>query len=120
VTTRPPTPQGISAPQAELLEAISRGEIADRYHFRCGWAARWYCLHGRDLMSGGRGGGMGRNVTASVAALVMHGLAMRREGPRQYADHPYALTGAGREALAIVTAGKPSDPVPPHPEEVKP
>jgi hypothetical protein len=105
MTSGPLTPQGVSILQAELLEAIGRGEVADRYHFRCGWAARWHLLHGRRISSGGRGGGMGRNVTASVAVLVERGLAVREEGPRQYADHPYVLTGAGRAALVAAKGG---------------
>lgn len=85
----------LTAKQAELLAAIGRGEVADRYHYHCGWATRWYLLHGRRITSGGRGGGMGRNVTASVRGLVERGLAVRQEDPRPYADHPYALTEAG-------------------------
>ena len=82
--------------RTELLTAISLGEVADRYHYRCGWATRWHTRDGRRVASGGRGGGLGENVTAAVSALVADGLAERADGPRPYADHPYRLTDAGR------------------------
>ena len=97
-------PNTLTARQAELLAAIGRGEVAHRYHLRCGWAARWHTLHGRDLKSGGPGGGMGRNVNAATLALIERGLAVRQEGPRPYADQPYVLTDAGREYLRSQTA----------------
>lgn len=95
----------LTASQAELLAAIGRGEVADRYHLKCGWATRWYLLNGQRITSGGWGGGMGRNVTAAVADFAERGLAVRQEGPRPYADHPYVLTSAGREAITRALKG---------------
>ena len=46
----------LSPKQPELLAAIGRGEVAHRYHYACGWAARWHTLNGRPLRSSGRGG----------------------------------------------------------------
>ena len=96
----------LTAPQTELLAAIGRGEVAHRYHFKCGWAARWHTLNGQRLTSSGPGGGMGRCVDAATLALIERGLAVRQEGPRPYADHPYALTDAGREAITTALTGE--------------
>lgn len=102
----------LTAARAELLAAIGRGEVADRYHYRCGWATRWHLLNGKRITSSGRGGGMGRNVTAFTSVLVEAGLAARQDGPRPYADHPYVLTDAGREAITRALTGGTDGPGP--------
>ena len=89
----------LTARQAELLAAVARGEVAHRYHLKCGWAARWYLLNGDRMTSSGPGGGMGVNVNVATLTLVERGIIARQEGPRPYADHPYVLTDAGRKAL---------------------
>ncbi len=89
---------------AELLAAIERGEVADRFHPRYGWAARWHTLHGRPLTTTREGGKLGRNVTAAMAALAMRGLAEVADDPGQHADRAYRLTQAGRDALRAAQA----------------
>lgn len=97
----------------QVLEAISRGEVADRFsRFSLVWSTRWHTRNGRPLRSAGRGGGLGRNITGTIAVLVRAGLAERTDGPRQYADRPYRLTEPGKQALAAVggnTVRRPPD-----------
>ena len=89
-----------STRQAELLAAIARGEVADRFHYQCGWATRWHTRDGLPHTSGGPGGGMGENVTTTVRVLTRDGLAERADGARPYADRPYRLTVAGQARLS--------------------
>ena len=97
----------------ELLAAIQRGEVADRFFALAGsWAARWHTRGGLPVVSarpGGHprpGGHLGHNVTRIAAALVRRGLAKRAPAPpedageqAQPADRPYQLTRAGQAAL---------------------
>ena len=94
----------------ELLEAIQRGEVADRFFAADGsWAARWHTRNGRPMRSGGprrRDGHLGRNVTRIATALVRRGLAEQAPVPpadageqAQLADRPYQLTRAGKAAV---------------------
>jgi hypothetical protein len=92
---------------AELLAAIERGEVADRFSPLTGtWAARWHTRNGQPTVAGGPGGALGRNVTQAAAALVRRGLVKRAAGPApgadgdaQHADRPYLITPAGQAAL---------------------
>lgn len=97
------TPAPDSAPrptaaQAELLRAIDAGDVADRRHLAAGWATRR-----TDRRSGGRGGGLGANVTAAAKRLRDAGWAEPGDpvecGPRA-GDRPWRLTVSGRMALA--------------------
>jgi hypothetical protein len=91
----------------ELLAAIQRGEVADRFFAPSGsWAARWHTRHGQPVTSARPGGHLGHNVTLTAAALVRRGLAKRAQTPpddageqTQLADRPYQLTRAGQAAL---------------------
>lgn len=86
--------------QIELLVAISRREVANHK-----WAAagdetiRWHTKFGRTVVSAGRGGGSGLNVTPRVNALMARGLVEIGDpvDPGQY--RPYRLTDVGRAAL---------------------
>jgi hypothetical protein len=91
----------------ELLAAIQRGEVADRFFALSGsWAARWHTRNGQPVISARPGGHLGRNVTRTAAALVRRGLAKQALAPpvdaaeqAQLADRPYQLTRAGQTAL---------------------
>ena len=91
----------------ELLEAIQRGEVADRFVAQSGsWAARWHTRNGQPLVSARPGGHLGHNVTRTAAALVRRGLAKQAPAPpadasgqARLADRPYQLTRAGQTAL---------------------
>lgn len=91
----------------ELLEAIQRGEVADRFFAQPGsWAARWHTRNGQPLVSARPGGHLGHNVTRTAAALVRRGLAKQAPSPpadaseqARLADRPYQLTRAGQTAL---------------------
>jgi hypothetical protein len=92
---------------AELLAAIGRGEVADRFSPLTGdWDARWHTRDGQPVVADDPGGTLGRNVTQIAAALVRRGLVKRAAGPRpgadyrtRHADRPYLLTRAGKAAL---------------------
>jgi hypothetical protein len=91
----------------ELLVAIWRGEVADRFFALAGsWAARWYTRNGQPIVSARPGGHLGHNVTLTVAALVRRGLAKQVPAPpadageqAKLADRPYQLTRDGQVAL---------------------
>jgi hypothetical protein len=91
----------------ELLAAIQRGEVADRFFALSGsWAARWHTRNGQPVLSARPGGHLGHNVTRTAAALVRRGLAKQAPAPpadageqAQRADRPYQLTQAGQAAL---------------------
>jgi hypothetical protein len=101
------------ADRAELLAAIARGEVADRYHPRYGWAARWHTLNGEPLRAPGRpGGALGRSVSAAAAVLVRRGLAVRTVSltPARVSGgtwRPYRLTPGGVAALGPRADGLP-------------
>jgi hypothetical protein len=92
----------------ELLEAIQRGEVADRFFALSGsWAARWHTRNGQSVLSARPGGHLGHNVTLTAAALVRRGLAKQAPAPpadageelARLTDRPYQLTRAGQAAL---------------------
>lgn len=86
--------QTLTSPQLELLGAVRDGHVADRYHLRGGWATRR-----TDVRSGGRGGGMGTNVTAATARLAAKGLAKNSAPKNRFDDWPWRLTPEGTAVL---------------------
>ncbi len=91
----------------DLLVAIWRGEVADRFFAKSGsWAARWHTRSGQPVVAARPGGHLGHNVTLTAAALVRRGLAKQAPAPRadageqaKLADRPYQLTRRGQAAL---------------------
>jgi hypothetical protein len=91
----------------DLLVAIWRGEVADRFFAQSGsWAARWHTRNGQPVVSARPGGDLGHNVTVTAAALVRRGLAKQAPAPpgdageqARLADRPYQLTRAGQAVL---------------------
>jgi len=99
------TPDRSRAGHAAVLAAIERGEVAERVHPRFGPAVRWHTRKGQPLTSSGRGGSLGRNVTATAAALVCKGLAEPAGGPGRGRERPYVITAAGQAALETARMG---------------
>jgi hypothetical protein len=96
---------------AELLAAIARGEIADRFHPDLLWTARWHTEYGQPVTTATRvGGRLGRNVTARMAALVGGGLAGPARSCLPDGSIPYELTAEGTAALSA--AGWRADGIP--------
>src|SRR5262249_19087770 len=92
----------------ELLAAIQRGEVADRFFALPGsWAARWHTRNGQPVTSARPGGHLGHDGARIAAALVRRGLAKRATAAPEnaadelarLADRPYQLTRAGQAAL---------------------
>jgi hypothetical protein len=91
----------------EMLFAIGRGEVADRFFAASGsWAARRHTRNGQPVVSARPGGHLGHNVTLTAAALVRRGLAKQAPAPpadvgeqARLADRRYQLTRAGQAAL---------------------
>lgn len=88
------------------LAAISRGEVAYRCHPRHGWAVRWHTRDGQPLVTAGRGGDQGRNVTAAAAVLVERGLAAQAPLYGPDGSCPFTITAAGLAALESARAGR--------------